>query len=83
MSRIKSFYFDDIAQSDTSFNEPDIPSTCFILSEHDITTGETKPIHAYIFRTDAEDALRVLALGQRTFSVPEWLDYVITEVRSS
>lgn len=83
MSRIKSFYFDDIAQGDASFNEPDIPSTCFVLTERDRLTNHIVPIHAYIFRVDAEDALRTLALGQQTFRVPEWLDYAITEVRSS
>lgn len=86
MGMLKSFFHDEItAQADELdlSAQPFLPDTCFVLIEHDITTGETKPLHVYTFRSDAEDALRLFALGQKNFHIPEYLDYHITEVTQS
>ncbi len=85
MGKLKSFFHDYIAeQSEIDFSvHPFTPDTCFVLIEHDVTTGETKPLHVYTFRADAEDALRLFAHGQKNYHIPEYLDYRITEVVQS
>ena len=85
MGRLKDFFHDEVvARAEEDLDAyPFSPDTCFVLSEHDTLTGETKPLHAYTFRADAEEALRLFALGQKTFQIPEYLDYTIAEVRTS
>ena len=85
MGKLKSFFHDYIAdQSEIDFSaHPFTPDTCFVLIEHDILTGETKPLHVYTFRSDAEDALRLFVHGQQNHHIPEYLDYRITEVVQS
>lgn len=86
MGKLKSFFHDEIESWDAVPDPsayPFTPDTCFVLVEHDITTGETKPLHVYTFRADAEDALRLFEHGQKNYHIPEYLDYRITEVVQS
>ena len=85
MGKLKSFFHDYLAgQAEVDLSAyPFLPDTCFVLVEHDITTGETKPLHVYTFRADAEDALRLFEHGQKNYHIPEYLDYSITEVVQS
>ena len=45
MGKLKSFFHDYIAeQSEIDFSaHPFAPDTCFVLIEHDVTTGEIRP----------------------------------------
>ena len=80
MGRLKDHFFDEItAQSEQMF----CVDTCFVLTERDTTTGETKPLHVYTFRSDADDALRLFTLGRDTYKIPEYLEYLVTEVVQS
>lgn len=86
MGRLKDFYFDEIvAQAErNALLSPSIsPDTCYVLTERDKTTGETKPLHVYTFRSDAEESLRLFTLGLDTYKIPEYLEYMITEVVQS
>ena len=85
MGKLKSFFHDYLAgQAEVDLSAyPFLPDTCFVLVEHDSTTGESKPLHVYTFRADAEDALRLFEHGQKNFHIPEYLDHSITEVVQS
>ena len=87
MGKLKSFYFDEIAEWEPTptpaeaESDPFCPETCFVITERDKLSGVTTPLHVYTFRADAEDALRLFALGQKNFQIPEYLEYSMTEVK--
>lgn len=92
MGKLKSFYHDEIASWDEPPAAPDpsayfigsdVEDTCFVLTERDITNGHAVPVQVFTFLADAQEALRLLTLGQRLCKIPEYLDYTITEVRAS
>lgn len=89
MGRLKSFYHDlivDRAEDPDPLAlsaEPFLPDTCYVLMECDLLSGETKPLHVYTFRSDAEDALRLFMHGMKNNHIAEYLDYRITEVVQS
>jgi hypothetical protein len=83
MGKLKSFYHDEISSWESTSSPAPTVDTCFVITERDKLTGQTVPVQVFTFRADAEDALRLFAFGQKTFQIPEYLQYSMTEVKQT
>lgn len=86
MGRLKSFYHDEISSRDHTpdpylINDTDT-DTCFVIVERN-SNGTANPVQVFTFCADAQDALRLLALGQRVGAEDEDSVFTMTEVRLS